>query len=412
MQQPFGPGSQTKSGARGYGIVAALLLAFFGGWFLGHGRELPTNAQEESHLVNTYGKSQAENRAIDFELFWQVWNDIKKQYVKQPVDELELFYGAMRGMVSSLQDPYSDFFDPKTAAEFDQELSGEFSGIGVEIGKRNGTLVVISPLQNSPGELAGLRSGDIILAIDKKDAIDMPLDQAVSLIRGEEGTTVELLVLSKGAKEPRAITVERKKIVHTGLRWSYQDGIAVLKLSGFDDDVDELFNTFIREVEAKNDVRGIVLDMRNDPGGYLETAIEVASEWVEQGVIVSERDNDGVERQHQARGRARLSKIPTVVLVNEGSASAAEIVAGALQDYKKATLVGKTTFGKGSVQKYEILDDGSAFKLTVAEWFTPNGRAINEVGVTPDIEVDLTEDDFNNDRDPQLERALELLRSQ
>ena len=189
-----------------------------------------------------------------------------------------------------------------------------------------------------------------------------------------------------------------------------EDGIAIVKLAGFDNDVDQLLNNFVRDLEQRSDVRGIVLDMRNNPGGYLETAIEVASEWVEQGVIVTERDYLGTERQHQARGRARLANYRTVVLVNEGSASASEIVAGALQDHEKATLVGKTTFGKGSVQKYETLEDGSAFKITVAQWFTPLGRAIDEVGIAPDMEIELTESDFNNDVDPQMDKALELLR--
>lgn len=413
MAQPFGPTTvRTKSGMKQYGIVFVILLSFFGGWYLGHGRTLPDASMGSSRVTNTFSNSKAGNKEIDFDLFWQVWNDIKNSYVTQPIDETKLFYGAMRGMVSAIGDPYSDFFDPETAAAFDQELSGSFSGIGVEIGKRDGTIVVIAPLEGSPGARAGLKPGDIILAIDKQDALDMPLDQAVSLIRGEEGTPVELLVLEKGGSEPRSVSVTRQKIEHVGLRWSYQDGLAVLKLSGFDSETDALLNTFIREVEARDDVRGIVLDLRNDPGGYLEMAIEVASEWIEEGVVVRERDNTGEERQHQARGRARLAKFKTVVLVNEGSASASEIVAGALQDYGVATLVGQTTFGKGSVQKYESLEDGSAFKLTVAKWFTPEGRAIDEIGITPDVEVDLTEQDFNADRDPQMQKALEILSNQ
>lgn len=411
MQPTFGPNrNQSKAGAKQYGYILLLIAVFFGGWYLGHGRTLPAGANEVGHITNTFGPSQAADKNIDFNLFWQVWNDVKKNYVKQPIDETTLFYGAMRGMMAAIGDPYSDFFDPKTAAEFDQELSGTFSGIGVEIGKRNGAVVVIAPLDGSPGAQAGLKPGDIILAIDKHDALDIPLDQAVSLIRDQEGTSVVLSILPKGGKEAKTVSVKRQKIEHTGLRWSYEGDVAVVKLSAFDNDTDELLNNFIRDLETHKNVKGIVLDLRNDPGGYLEMAIEVASEWIDKGPIVSERDNTGTERQHQARGRARLADYKTVVLVNEGSASAAEIVAGALQDEKKATLVGKTTFGKGSVQKYESLEDGSAFKLTVAAWFTPEGRAINEVGIKPDVEVDLTEADFNNDRDPQMLKALELLR--
>ncbi len=395
---------------KNYALVLAFIITFFGGWYVGRGRTLPAQTNGAGVVLNTQGPSEAESRAVDFNLFWKVWNDIKTSYVRQPVDEVDLFYGAMRGLVDALEDPYSDFFDPQTAAEFDQELSGAFSGIGVEIGKRNGTIVVIAPLENSPGSRAGLKPGDAILAIDKQETTDMALDEAVSLIRGQEGTPVELLILPKNASEPKTVTVTRAKIEHTGLRWSVEDGIAIVKLAGFDNDVDQLLNNFVRDLEQRSDVRGIVLDMRNNPGGYLETAIEVASEWVEQGVIVTERDYLGTERQHQARGRARLANYRTVVLVNEGSASASEIVAGALQDHEKATLVGKTTFGKGSVQKYETLEDGSAFKITVAQWFTPLGRAIDEVGIAPDMEIELTEADFNNDVDPQMDKALELLR--
>lgn len=412
MQNYFGPKQiSTKASLKSYATVLLLVVAFFGGWYAGGGRGPDAaDSPARGQVINTNTQPPAYTGDVDFNVFWQIWNDIRANYVKQPVNEVDLFYGAVRGMIGALNDPYSDFYNPTLAAEFDQELSGSFSGIGVEIGKRNGTIVVIAPLAGSPGEQAGLRSGDYILAIDKTEALDMPLDQAVSLIRGEEGSQVVLTILSKGSQEPKDVTVARQKIEHTGLRWEYKDGYAYVKLSSFDEESDELLNKFIRDYETHPEINGIVLDMRNNPGGFLDMAIEVASEWIEDGAIVRERDHNGNERVHNARGRARLSGVPTVVLVNEGSASAAEIVAGAFQDVGVAKLVGKTTFGKGSVQKYEGLEDGSSFRLTVARWFTPNERAIDEIGINPDVDVDMTEGDFNQDLDPQLEAAVRMLR--
>ncbi len=412
MQNYFGPKQvSTRASLKSYAMVILLIVAFFTGWYAGGGQNADaTDHAVASRVINTNTSNSEYRGDVDFDLFWKIWNDVKANYVKQPVNEVDLFYGAVRGMIGALGDPYSDFYNPQLAEEFDQELSGSFSGIGVEIGKRNGTIVVIAPLEGSPGQQAGLKAGDAILAIDKTDALDMPLDLAVSKIRGEEGSQVLLTVLSKGSQEPKEVAVTRKKIQHTGLRWEYRDGIAYVKLSSFDEETDDLLNKFIRDLEAHEPVDGIVLDLRNNPGGFLDMAIEVASEWIEDGVIVRERDHSGDERLHHARGRARLSGIPTVVLVNEGSASASEIVAGALQDFEIAPLIGKTTFGKGSVQKYEGLEDGSSFRLTVARWFTPKERAIDEVGITPNIEVDLTEQDFNDDKDPQLEEAIRQLK--
>lgn len=414
MQKYFGPNqSKRVASVKSYAVVAFIVLAFVVGWQAGAKRSVfAEGAEGQGHVLNTGSIDHRISGDVDFAQFWKVWNDIKANYVKQPVNEVDMFYGAVRGMITALGDPYSDFYDPEMAADFAEELSGSFSGIGVEIGRRNGSIIVMTPLSDSPGEQAGLKPGDAILAIDQQETTDMALDEAVSLIRGEEGTVVNLIVLSKGDHEPRNVAVTRRKIEHTGLRWEYRDGYAYLKMSSFDEETDELLNKFIKEAETRGDIGGIVLDLRNNPGGFLDMAIEASSEWVEDGVIVRERDHDGTERLHHARGRARLAGIKTVILVNEGSASASEILAGALQDYGVATIVGKTTFGKGSVQKYEGLDDGSSFRLTVARWYTPKERAIDEVGITPDIEVDLTEDDFNAERDPQLDAAIRIIQAE
>ena len=409
MGEYFGPNQISKrSAVKSYGIVFLLIVIFFAGWSFGSRQNDELQAQDPEVTGQGYVAEFYAGDA-DFQIFWDVWQDIKDNYVRQPIEDIDLFYGAMRGLLAGTGDPYSDFFNPETAAAFDQELSGTFSGIGVEIGKKNDLIVIIAPLEGSPATEVGIKAGDAILAIEDIDAYGMSLDRAVSLIRGEEGTTVTLTIISKNADAPRDVVVTRQKIEHTGLRWEYIDDIAHLKLSSFDSDTENLLNKFIREIERKGDIKGIVLDMRNDPGGFLDMAIEVASEWIEDGVILIEKDYAGNERVHQARGRARLARIPTVVLVNEGSASAAEIVAGALQDHEIAKVVGENTFGKGSVQRYEPLEDGSAYKLTIALWFTPSGRGIDETGISPDFEIELMEEDFNNDRDPQLDKAIELL---
>lgn len=414
MSEYFGPNNQRvtkRSAVKSYGIVFLLVLTFFFGVHTGKNRTNASTVGEAGAVDNLGTVSSVYTADTDFQLFWDLWSDIKKNYVHQPVNDIDLFYGAMEGLLEATGDQYSSFFTPETAAAFDEELSGSFSGIGVEIGRRNDVLVVISPLEGSPGDIAGLKPGDIIISIDDEDALTISLDEAVSRIRGEEGTTVKLTVLSENADEPRDIVITRSKIENIGMRWDIRDdGIAHLRLSAFDQDTENLLNKFIKEAQAA-EVRGIVLDLRNNPGGFLEMSIEVASEWIEDGIIVREKDLADDDRVHQARGKARLANIPTVVLVNQGSASASEIVAGALKDHGVAELVGRTTFGKGSVQKYEQLQDGSAYRLTVALWLTPDGIQIDHEGITPDIEIEMTEDDYNNDRDPQLDKAIELLNS-
>lgn len=410
MSDYFGINNQVtkRSAAKSYGVVFLLILAFIIGWRFG-GNKAGAQQEDVPSVAGVNSISSEYKGDTDFQLFWDLWQDIKENYVHQPVNDIDLYYGAMQGILAATGDQYSGFFTPEMASSFDEELSGTFSGIGVEIGRRNDVIVVIAPLEGSPGAQAGLKPGDIIVAIDGEDALNISLDEAVSKIRGEEGTSVTITVISKDADEPRELTVTRNKIEHVGMRWEFrEDGIAHLRLSSFDSDTENLLNLFIREVQ-KEEVKGIVLDLRNNPGGFLEMSIEVASEWIENGVIVKERDLDEEDRVHQARGKARLAAIPTVVLVNQGSASASEIVAGALQDYGVATLVGEQTFGKGSVQKYDQLQDGSAYRLTVAVWLTPNDRQIDKEGIAPDILIEMTEDDFNSDRDPQLDKAIELL---
>jgi carboxyl-terminal processing protease len=347
---------------------------------------------------------------INFDLFWDVWDTLEREYVdREKLNEKELFYGALGGMVEAVGDPYTVFMDPKLALEFEESLTGTFEGIGAEIGIRKEVLTIIAPLSGMPAEKAGLRAGDKVYAIDGESTAGITIEEAVKKIRGPKGTDVTLTISRDGLESAEDITITRGTIVvksvNTELR---NDNIFVIEITNFNNDTLSLFNEAVNEI-IKADPRGVILDLRNNPGGYLDTAVEVASEWIEDGVIVTEEFDAENKNEFLARGRARLKDYKTVVLVNQGSASASEIVAGALKDYGKAAIVGMRTFGKGSVQTLEEFEDGSSIKITVAKWLTPKGNYINEQGITPDAEVEMTLEDYEEGRDPQMEKAVDVL---
>lgn len=348
---------------------------------------------------------------VEFRTFWDMWRILKENYYQQPVDDKTLFYGAMTGLAATFGDPYTQFFEPQGAAEFQEALSGKFSGIGAEIGLKEGRITVVAPLPDTPAERAGIRAGDAITAINGSSTEGYTVDKAVSLIRGDEGTQVTLSVYRTNDKNENAfdVTITRAviKVAAVRLKWPKPD-IAHIEVVNFNDDTRQRFEQVINEVKAK-DVKGVVLDLRNNPGGYLDIAVSMAGEWVGNKVVLKERRQGKIFDQLLGTGGQRFVGMPTIVLVNEGSASASEIVSGALQDHKAATIVGMKTFGKGSVQDYIDLRDGSAVKVTIAEWLTPNERTINNTGLEPDVTVDRTVEDYENQRDPQLDRALGIL---
>lgn len=363
-------------------------------------------------IKDVFNLNRETNRSdsIDFDQFWQIWDRVKEKYVKQPVKDADMFYGAVQGLVMSLGDPYSIYMPPQAAEEFTKDLSGELEGIGAEVGIKNNQLLIVAPLPETPAEKAGLRPGDKVLMIDKEITAGMDINTAVSKIRGKGGTPVTLTISRDGLTEAKEVTIIRAKIIVPSVLFTAKDNnIAYLRIMQFNQDTIKIFNKYIKQMK-KNGVHGIVLDMRGNPGGYLDAAIEMASEWVKEGVIVSEKGNQGRNNNHYTTGEHRLADIKTVVLVNKGSASASEIVAGALQDYKKATVIGEKTYGKGSVQDYETFPDGSALKLTIAEWYTPNGKNINQEGITPDIEIKEDWDKTAVGEDPALNKALEILK--
>jgi len=362
----------------------------------------------EGHVLNQGDLPLSLQEDVDFRNFWDVWNFIKESYYKQPVSEKTLYYGALKGMVAAAGDPYTMYFDPTEAAEFNADLAGQFEGIGAEIGIKDDQLQVVAPLPGTPAELAGLMPGDKILLIDGTDTTGMTVEAAVQLIRGPKGTQVVLTITRNGLESAMEIPITRDTITVNSVAWTVEDnGIAVISIYTFNDETNGLFNQAVNDVLAKN-VRGIILDLRSNPGGLLTSAIDVASVWVGYQTVVLEK-GQGVDQTFAGPTAPRLEGMPTVVLVDGGTASGSEIVAGALQDYGLATVVGTQTFGKGSVQDYRDLPDGSAVKVTVAEWLTPLGRTIHETGLTPDVIVEFTQEDFDAQRDPQKEKAVEIL---
>lgn len=394
-----------------YLLIIAFVISFVAGVYLGRTKPGLFGPSGSGRVLNRDAQSKKPIPDVDFAQFWQVWDYVRFRFAGELPPESKMFYGSIAGMVSALGDPYSVFFEPTTAEEFAQELKGTFDGIGAEIGIKNDTLTIVAPLPDSPAERAGLRAGDKILAIEGESTAGMPLDVAVRKIRGEKGTEVKLTVSRSGTAEPFEVKIVRSAIVVKSVRVTTLPGnIVHIELQQFGEDTATLFDRVVRDAVAAN-ARGIILDMRNNPGGFLDVAIRVAGEWVKDDVIVFERTAGADDQAFRANGKGRLAGIPTVVLVNKGSASGSEIVAGALQDHKRAIIVGEQTFGKGSVQDYEQFPDGSALKLTIAQWLTPAKRSIEKSGITPDAEVVLTPEDYNAERDPQLDKAVEILMS-
>lgn len=399
--------------AKFYTVIFLFFVFFVVGVAVGLRYKEPSKSSQEiiqqtsSELKNIFEK----NNDVDVALFSQVWNILHEDYFdKREIDDKELFYGALAGMISALGDPHTVFLSPEISREFSQELDGSFFGIGAEIAKKNGYLVIVAPLADTPADLAGLKAGDKILAIDGQESTSMSTDEAVSLIRGKKGEKVVLTIFSEGDDLPREVSITRDKIDIPSVRYNLEDDIAIIEITHFNDDTDERFAKIAQQVLADSP-SGIILDMRNNPGGYLSTAVEISSYWLDPSDVVVREifSNKSKDIDYKAERKPSLAHIKTVVLVNEGSASASEIVAGALQDYDIAPVVGMPTFGKGSVQQLMELEDGSSIKITVAKWLTPKGRTIEGEGILPDEEIDLSFEDYQNDLDPQLDKAKELI---
>lgn len=344
-------------------------------------------------------------RRQPFSLLAEAWDTLKAQSVHQPVDSKKAEYGAIRGMTESLDDPYTLFLTPDEAESFQEEIEGTFEGIGAEIGLRDEQLVVIAPIASSPAERAGLKAGDAILGIDAISTEGVSLSDAVDRIRGESGTVVTLTIRRRG-EEAKDLSITRDRITIESVSLSYPtDRVALIRLSYFGPETAADMQKAVVAVRVQG-AEDLILDLRNNPGGFLDAAIDVASLFLPKGTtIVIEQNAKGEETPTGSDRDPVLPDIPLAVLVDRGSASGSEIVAGALQDAKRATVIGEKTFGKGTVQELLSLSDGSDLKITVARWLTPAKRSIDKEGIQPDVSVEAVE----GDPDEQLDKAIELL---
>lgn len=397
---------------KSYLAILAMVATFGLGFFLGQANTKNTDGtQIITRTSDTLAGIFSGNPSVDTKLFQEVWDALHSQYIdKTKIDDAKLYYGSISGMVSALGDPHTTFMNPESFREFQGDLKGEFFGIGAEIGRKNNMIMIIAALAGTPAEYAGLKSGDRILAVDGKDVLDLSADQVVSFIRGEKGTKVTLSILSKGENTAKDVTITRDKITVPSVSYKQEDNIAIVKITSFNDDTAKVFASTAQKILSQNP-SGLIIDLRNNPGGYLDKAVELAGFWLEPGqVVVREEFADKSQNvEHKSASGISLRKFKTVILINEGSASAAEILAGALQDYNIAQLVGQKTYGKGSVQQLVDLRSETALKITVAKWLTPLGRSIEPDGITPDELVELTIEDYNNDQDPQMDKAIELI---
>ena len=351
---------------------------------------------------------------VDFSLFWETWKTVEEKYVdSEKLDTQEMIYGAITGMINSIDDPYTIFLDPSDSKMFSEDISGEFGGVGMEVGAREGELKVIAPLEGTPAKEAGLRAGDVIVKIDGESTAEMTLDQAVKMIRGEEGTEVTLTISRDSWSEIRDIKIVRDIIEVPSLKWELKDGnIAYIQIHHFTQKASNDFNKIGREIMNSSADR-IVLDLRNNPGGYLGVAQNIGGWFLERGDVVAIEDFGELKEreEYKASGPSALADYPVVCLINKGSASGSEILAGALRDNKGILLIGETSFGKGSVQQLVPLSDGSSLKVTVAKWLTPKGKSISGSGLEPDIKIEMNEEDYEEGRDKQLEKALESVKN-
>jgi carboxyl-terminal processing protease len=406
------------------GIFASALLligAFASGFIVGH--LTSTTAQWSFDDVNVLPQREAPTLTTEqqettpselqtlFVPFWEAWNIVHERFVDQPIDDVALVRGAIRGMMDALGDKQTFYMDPEIYEHETSILQGEeYEGIGAYVDLDGTYLTIISPIEGSPAEAAGLKPGDAIIAIDDEDMAGSTPEEARQKVLGPAGTEVKLTITREGEPEPLEFVITRARILVPSVTGEMREnGIAYIDINTFGDNTVSELDVALKEVLAQNP-RGVIIDLRNDPGGYLNTAVEVASEFIDEGVVLYEQYGDGKRDTFEALGNGRMTDLPIVVLINEGSASASEILAGALQDYGRATLVGVQSYGKGSVQQWVPLSNNEgAARVTIAKWLTPKERAIDGIGLTPDVYVALTEEDFLANRDPQLDAALETM---
>ncbi len=390
-------------------VVLAVLIG--GAFYYGYER-----GKENPQINIVRGVVNLENgnsEAVDFSLFWDAWKVLENKYVgAQKLDNQNLVYGAISGLVDSLGDENSVFFSPTDAKKFNQDISGQFYGIGAQLDIKDGQLMIVAPLKDSPAERAGLKAGDKIMKVNDKDTYGMIVEEAVKLIRGEQGTTVKLAISRDSFSEPKEFLIIRDIIRVPTIDSKMIGDVAYIHLYNFYEQSPFMFYQAAIEMALKNP-KGLILDLRDNPGGYLDAAVNLAGWFLKSdSVVVTEEFGSGEIQTYTSYGNSLFKDLPVVILINGGSASASEILAGALKDLKGVKLIGEKSFGKGTVQQLETLKDGSMVKITVAHWRMPGGELIDKNGINPDFEVKISEEDLTADRDPQLDKAVEVIKGE
>jgi len=393
-------------------IVFLLIVgAFYGGHYYGkRGYEIDIKRNPPSVEIKNRNSSSSE---IDFAHFWEVWELARTKHLDRPHDPEDMLNGAIIGMVNSLGDPYTSFLPAEANELVISSLNGKYQGIGAELGLREGRLIVIAPLDGSPAKSAGVRSGDCIVEIAGENTLGITLTEAVAKIRGDEGTTITL-TLQRGQEEPFEVPIKRGVITLSSVTWEDKgDGTAYIRVSRFGSDTNKDWNKAVSEINVQMaEFDTLVLDLRGNPGGYMDSAVYLASEFLDRGDVVMYQENAlGEEDPYEDTRVGAFEDLPAMfVLMDGGSASASEILAAGLKENlgEEVTIIGVTSFGKGTIQDAKDFSDGSALHVTIAKWLTPEKNWVHEKGIDPDIDVELTIEDFNEERDPQLEKALEL----
>lgn len=402
--------SKIKLLHRFYTVTLILLLSigfFSGGYYFGR-RGFDIEYKKNPPEVRVINRDNGP-KDVDFAQFWEVWNLINDQHIDRPFDPRLLMYGALKGLTEAVGDPYTSFLPPIENESLSSALNGEYEGIGAELGMRDNQLIVVAPLDGSPAQEVGVRAGDKILKIFEEDTSGISITEAVSKIRGEKGTLVSL-TLQRDDIDPFVVTIIRDKIEIKSVTWEDKgDGVGYIRLSRFGERTPKEWSDVVSEVLTQMpNLRSVILDVRGNPGGFLNGSVYVASEFIEKGVVVKQATADGTMVSLDVNRRGKLLEYPVVVLIDQGSASASEIVTIALVDYGRAKVVGKNSFGKGTIQDARDFEDGSGVHVTVAKWLSPKGTWVHEVGVKPDYEIDFSEQDIAENRDPQLDKAVEV----
>lgn len=401
-------------------LLSIAIFLFGSGFKLGQYKAWLGNIDNLNKSVFQFSnKSTSDGQELDFTLFWEAWNVLDKKFIdKSKIDPQKMYYGAIKGMVASLEDPYTFFLTPEENKESKDDLAGKFEGIGAQLGLKDGRIIIVAPLKNSPAKKAGVRSGDFINKVEGQSTKDWTLPQAVSKIRGPKGSKVKL-TLERDSKELEVVII-RDEIKIDSVELSYEkkknQSVAYLKLNLFGDNTNQEWDKTLDEIVSKwqkAEIKGLIIDVRDNPGGYLDSSVYLASEFLPRGkMVVKQTSTTQDEKTYVVKRRGRLLDIPLIMIINKGSASASEILAGSLRDYKRTVLVGEKTFGKGSVQEATNLKEGAGIHITVAKWILPNGDWINGKGIEPDIKIENQTKDgefLNRENDQQLEKAIDQL---